>query len=339
MEMMYSLTRMIPIAGGDSSQVGDARRQALSLAASMEFDELRQGQLSIVVTQAARNIEKHAGHGELLLSGWNYDGISGIDVLALDRGAGIKDVASALQDGYSTAGTSGNGLGAISRLANTFQIYTSPGNGTAIFARIFAKADQSGKKLQPHNMGAISVPVAGETVCGDAWSSNRTEGRSVYIMADGLGHGQFASEAALEAIRVFHLACQHVPTRILSEIHSALGKTRGAAVSVAEILHDKQQLNYAGVGNIMGAICAGSKIKNLVSINGIVGHSAGKFQQFSYPWEPESAVIMHSDGLATKWNVEQYPGLISRHSALIAGVLFRDFCRKRDDATILVSRI
>ena len=98
-------------------------------------------------------------------------------------------------------------------------------------------------------------------------------------------------------------------------------------------------LNYAGAGNIVAAICSGGKTRSLVSMNGTVGHSVGKFQQFSYPWEPESALIMHSDGLATRWNVEQYPGLASRHPALLAGVLFRDFCRKRDDATILVSQI
>jgi hypothetical protein len=98
-------------------------------------------------------------------------------------------------------------------------------------------------------------------------------------------------------------------------------------------------LNYAGAGNIVAAICSGGKSRSLVSMNGTVGHSIGRIQQFSYPWEPGSVLIMHSDGLATRWNVEQYPGLLSRHPALIAGILFRDFCRKRDDATILVTRI
>jgi hypothetical protein len=49
-------------------------------------------------------------------------------------------------------------------------------------------------------------------------------------------------------------------------------------------------------------------------------------------------LIMHSDGVATRWNLEQYAGLASRHPALIAGVLYRDFTRGRDDATILVMR-
>jgi anti-sigma regulatory factor (Ser/Thr protein kinase) len=339
MEMMAPLSRIIPITPNDPSQTGNARRQALSLAAAMDFDELRQGQLGIIVTEAARNIAAHAGQGEIILSGWTYNRIAGIDMLALDKGQGIENISAAMEDGYSTAGTPGNGLGAIARLAGTFQVYSSSGNGTAIFARVLRTAHDSENESRAYEMSAISIPVTGETVCGDAWSAERSPGRSLYIVADGLGHGPSAAEAAGEAVRIFHLVSQFEPDRILSEIHGALAKTRGAAVSVAEILHHKEVLRYAGAGNIVGVICSGGKTRSLVSMNGTVGHTIGKIQQFSYPWQPGSALIMHSDGLATRWNVEQYPGLASRHPALLAGVLFRDFCRKRDDATILVSRI
>jgi anti-sigma regulatory factor (Ser/Thr protein kinase) len=339
MEIMVSLSRIISITPNDPSQTGNARRQAQSLALAMDFDELRQGQLGIIVTEAARNIATHAGQGEIILSPWAYDGTAGIDILALDKGQGIENISAALQDGYSTAGTPGNGLGAISRLAGTFQVYSSSGNGTAIFARVLRTAHDTESESHSYDMSVITIPITGETVCGDAWSAERSSERSLYIVADGLGHGPSAAEAAQEAVRVFHLVSQFESDRILSEIHSALAKTRGAAVSVAEILHQKQVLRYAGAGNIVGVICSGGKTRSLVSMNGTVGHAVAKIQQFSYPWPPESALIMHSDGLATRWNVEQYPGLASRHPALLAGVLFRDFCRKRDDATILVSRI
>jgi anti-sigma regulatory factor (Ser/Thr protein kinase) len=336
---MEYLSRIIPISQTDSSQAGNARRQALSLASGMGFDELRQGQLGIIVTEAARNIAAHGGEGEIVLTAWKYDRNAGIDVLATDKGKGIPNITAALQDGYSTAGTPGNGLGAMSRLAGTFQVYSSSGNGTAVFARVLRTTHEVETESQSYAMSVICTPIAGETVCGDAWSTERTPGRSVYIVADGLGHGPLAAEAAGEAVRIFHLSCQFAPMRILSEIHGALGKTRGAAVSIAEILHEKQVLNYAGAGNIVGAVCSGGKTRSLVSMNGTVGHTVGKLQQFSYPWQAESALIMHSDGLATRWNIEQYPGLASQHPALLAGVLYRDFCRKRDDATILVSRI
>ena len=336
---MASLARCIPINPTDNSQTGNARRQAMSLSAEMGFDELRQGQLGIIVTEAARNIEAHGGGGEILLSPWTRGNTSGIDVLALDKGRGIDNVSSALQDGYSTAGTPGNGLGAMSRLSGTFQIYTAPGSGTAVFSRVLRTAHDVETDENTHALSAISLPIAGESVCGDAWSAEFTLGRSLYVMADGLGHGPLAAEAASEAIRVFHQASRYAPAHILGEIHDALGKTRGAAVSVLEILPDRQVVNYAGAGNIAAAICSGVKSRSLVSMNGTVGHSIGKIQQFSYPWEPGSVLVMHSDGLQTRWNVEQYPGLLSRHPALVAGVLFRDFCRRRDDATIVVTRV
>jgi anti-sigma regulatory factor (Ser/Thr protein kinase) len=339
MEVMALLSRLIPISSTDLSQTGNARRQALSLATQMGFDELRQGQLSIIVTEVARNIEAHGGDGEVILSAWTHGNMSGIDVLGLDKGKGIASVSEAMQDGYSTAGTPGNGLGAISRLSGTFQIYTAPGNGTAVFSRVLRTSQETETESSAFPLSAISVPIAGESRCGDSWSAEFTPGRSRYIMADGLGHGPMAAEAADEAIRIFHQLPHYAPERILSEIHGALGKTRGAAVSVLEILPDRQVLNYAGTGNIVAAICSGAKSRNLVSMNGTVGHSIGRIQQFSYPWETGSILVMHSDGLATRWNVEQYPGLLSRHPALVAGVLFRDFCRKRDDATILVTRI
>jgi anti-sigma regulatory factor (Ser/Thr protein kinase) len=329
---------MIPISPTDLTQTGNARRQAISLAVATDFDELRQGQLGIIVTEAARNIAAHAGHGEIILTPWSHVGLVGIDVLALDQGKGIENVSAALQDGYSTAGTPGNGLGAMSRLAGTFQIYSSPG-GTAIFARVLQTASDIESESQSYGMSTISLPITGESICGDAWSAEYRPGRSLYIVADGLGHGPIAAEAAQEAVRIFHQVSHQTPEQILSDVHSALSKTRGAAVSIAEILHEKAVLNYAGAGNIVAAICFNGRTRSMVSMNGTLGHSVGKFQSFSYPWEKNSELIMHSDGLGTRWNVEQYPGLASRHPSLLAGVLYRDFCRKRDDATILVSRI
>jgi anti-sigma regulatory factor (Ser/Thr protein kinase)/serine/threonine protein phosphatase PrpC len=317
------------------------------MAAALGFEELRLGELSIIVTEAARNIATHATEGQIILSPWVLDGKTGIDVYALDRGPGIHDIARAREDGFSTAGTPGQGLGAISRLADGMQIYSSRDAGTALFARIFREAEQGAKSNPSVNtadetdrfaLGAISIPIAGESVCGDAWSSDHKANRSIYIVADGLGHGPLAAEASEEALRVFHRMPDQTPERILREIHGALAKTRGAAVSIAEILNKEQVVNYAGAGNIVGAIHSAGRTRNMVSMNGTVGHSVARLQQLTYPWDRNSTLIMHSDGLTTRWNVEQYSGLASRHPALMAGVLFRDFRRERDDATVLVTR-
>jgi len=329
---------LIPITSADSSQVGQARRRAISLANALEFGEIRVGELSIIVTEAARNIAAHAGDGSLILSPWVLGERAGIDVLAIDQGPGIRDIDLACVDGFSTAGTAGQGLGAISRLAGKVQIYSIPNAGTILFARVFRESKGSGEDVEDLAIGAVSIPLPGETLCGDAWSASYVPGRSIYLVADGLGHGTFAAEAAQEAVRVFNQTAKRTPEFILKEIHSALSKTRGAAVSIAEILHDDRVLNYAGAGNISAVIYCAGKTKSVVSMNGTVGHSVAKFQQFSYPWESNSMLLMHSDGVATRWNLDQYAGLASRHQAVIAALLYRDFNRRRDDATILVTR-
>jgi anti-sigma regulatory factor (Ser/Thr protein kinase) len=330
--------QVIPITSADSSQIGQARRRAVSLATSLGFDEVRLGELSIVVTEAARNIANHADEGQLIISPWVVDGETGIDIFAIDKGKGILDIDQACEDGFSTAGTAGQGLGAISRLAGKLQIYSAPAAGTVLFARVFREPGDAGNEPEDRPIGILSTPVSGETLCGDAWSASHEPGRSIYIVADGLGHGPFAAEASQEAMRVFNDIPNRPPELILKEIHGALAKTRGAAVSVAEILHNDGVLNYSGAGNISAVSYCAGKTKSLVSMNGTVGHSVAKFQQFSYPWEKNSMLLMHSDGLTTRWNLDQYSGLASRHPALIAAVLYRDFARGRDDATILVAR-
>src|SRR5580698_5978398 len=152
MEMMGLVGRAIPINLSDSSQTGNARRQAISLADSLAFDELPLGQLGIVVTEAARNIEAHAGEGEIVLSPWQHGENAGIDVLALDKGGGIENVAVSMKDGYSTAGTPGNGLGAMARLAGVFQIFSTGGSGTALFARIFARSSHQESATEPYDL-------------------------------------------------------------------------------------------------------------------------------------------------------------------------------------------
>jgi anti-sigma regulatory factor (Ser/Thr protein kinase) len=335
---MLPPSRAIPISATDPSQTGNARRLAASMAAALNFDETRQGQISIVVTEAARNIAAHAVSGELVLCPWKVSDDVGIDIFALDRGKGIPDVMQALEDGYSTAGTAGEGLGAISRLASEFHIYSATGQGTALFARMHRKG---GETTAPAHFawGAVSAPIAGESANGDGWYVHHTAERSVYLMADGLGHGPLAAEAAEEAIRMFQLSAERPLEQIMQAIHGSLAKTRGAAVSLAEVRAGHRVVNYVGIGNISASIWSRGKTRSMVSMNGTVGHTIARIQSFSYPWESASMLLMHSDGIGTRWALDQYPGLAQKHPALIAAVLYRDFSRRRDDATVIVSRL
>jgi len=324
-----------------STDCAEARRVALALASDLLFDETMAGSVGLVVTEAAKNLLKHAGGGYVILRPLESRATTGIEILALDKGPGIADIGRCFQDGYSTAGTSGTGLGAIARLSSMHDIYSRQGQGTALVAQIW-KCGGPGGSAAPSarfQIGGICIPLAGEAMCGDAWTfQHRAQGLRI-TLADGLGHGALAADASRAAIQKAHEHVNGTTTSLVEGIHAALRATRGAAVAVAEIDSPGRVLRFAGLGNVAAAIVPVSgHLRRCVSNAGTAGLQARRVTQFTYPWDSGSVLIMHSDGLQTHWSLDAYPGLIERHPSLIAGVLYRDYVRGRDDVTVVVAR-
>jgi anti-sigma regulatory factor (Ser/Thr protein kinase) len=337
------------------SQIAEARRLTTRLAQTLGFNETDTGKVALVVTEATSNLVKHAMNGQLLVQPLIHG--DGIEILALDTGPGMRNVPQCLRDGYSSAGSLGTGLGAITRLATRWDIYSVAGVGTALLVQVMPSA--SSPSLSPwaswahpssprqaedqpatarFEVGGISIPKAGEEVCGDAWMAVQYAGRCRVIVADGLGHGLMAAEAAEAAIRIGHEHPADPPVALIERMHGSLRSTRGAAVAVAEVNLRQQDMMFVGVGNIAGSITRTDTMQHLMSSNGIVGHQMRKLQTLMYPWSDKALLVLHSDGLATRWELKAYPGLAGRHPSLIAGVLYRDFSRDRDDVTIVVAR-
>jgi len=324
----------------DRSQVGEVRRVATSMASRLGLDEQDQGRVALVLTEALNNAVKHGGGCEVMLRPI-ANSQTGVEALIVDKGPGIADIERALRDGYSTAGTPGTGLGAVARVADTFDIYSTAGAGTALLVRVLGRTDRSESVSHPAASlatGTVCLPRSGETECGDAWALGRSGDRIILIVADGLGHGPDAASASREAILMFHKSLALPPAEILAEIHGALRSTRGAAVAVAALDPTLREIRYAGVGNIAGSIVSATETRSMVSQNGTVGHEVRRIQEFQYAWPPGALVIMQSDGLQTHWRLDRYPGLAARDPALIAGILYRDFSRGRDDVTVLAVR-
>ena len=76
----------------------------------------------------------------------------------------------------------------------------------------------------------------------------------------------------------------------------------------------------------------------MVSLNGTAGVEMRKITEFSYPWPENALLVLHSDGMVSHWNIDQYPGLYQRHPTVIASVLYRDHDRGRDDVTVVVAK-
>jgi anti-sigma regulatory factor (Ser/Thr protein kinase) len=319
----------------DPSHAGEARRAAVELAESIGMSETDRGRVAIAVTEMATNLFKHAGHGKIICAAVTHNEARGLRVLALDKGPGIPNVSAALEDGYSTYGSSGNGLGAVRRLSTVFDLYSTPAVGTCIVAEFWPNKKSS---ATPIALGVVSLAMRGESVCGDGWGLRARDGRCFFMVVDGLGHGTFAAEAAREAERVLADSHSTSVTSILRDFHDALKKTRGAAAAIAEISQEKGTVTYAGIGNISAAIIDGHGRRGIASHNGTLGHQMHKLQEFTVPWNSESILIMHSDGLGSKWDLSQYPGLRSKHPTLIAATLYRDFLREKDDVTVMAAK-
>ncbi len=321
------------VAVTDGSQPAEARRVAFRLADEIGFTETAKGHLGIVVTEAATNLLKHGGGGEIILRCGDR---SGLEVLAVDRGPGMRSVAQCQADGYSTAGSPGTGLGAISRLSSASDIYSVPGEGTVVQA--FCESGMGSEDAASRwDVASIVSPIMGEMACGDAAAIVERQDVMQCMLVDGLGHGPLAAEAATAAKGVFARTAGE-PRDLIEAMHGALRGTRGAAAAVLQIDPQKQRTRYCGVGNIAGAILRGEESQHMVSMNGIIGHQTIKSREFEYAWDSSALAVMHSDGLSGRWQMTQYPGLASRRSSIVAAVLFRDQRKTTDDGSILVGR-
>ncbi len=323
----------------DQSQTGEARRTARRLAQNMGFDEIRAEQISIVVTEACTNLLKHARGGEILLC--SSSDHPELELLALDKGPGMANLEQCLRDGFSTGSSPGEGLGAIQRLSTASDFYSDLTRGTALLAR-WSPVASNGKESIPGpglRVGSVNVCKPGQEVCGDSWGTEQTDKDSTFLVADGLGHGPEAKTASQEAVRMLHANPSLQPAELVELAHKALRSSRGAALAVARIDRVKGVVTFSGVGNIAGQVYSGAQAgPHLVSVNGTAGHQTQRIREFSYPWPDNGMLVMHSDGLSTHTSLDSHAGLALHDPSLIAGVLYRDFARGNDDATVVVAR-
>jgi hypothetical protein len=180
------------------------------------------------------------------------------------------------------------------------------------------------------------VAIAGEIECGDIWRIASRDGTTAILVADGLGHGPLAATAARAAAAAFEERPFDPPSESMQHLHRALSGSRGAAAACA-ILDQQGKLAYSGVGNISASVVSLDRSRGMVSHNGIVGVQLVRKQQFEYECGIGERVVMHSDGVSARWSLGAYPGLFVRHAAVIAGILYRDHARPRDDVTVVVS--
>ena len=319
----------------DASAVAACRQAVQNMAERLRFPAARIGQLALAVTEAASNLHKHAEQGSLLLC-VNRDGPQpGIDLVTIDVGPGVRDVGAAVRDGHSTAGTLGIGLGAIRRLADFADLYSRPGHGTALAARFrVVPAGGPAPAGAAARWAGLVRPITGESECGDAYGAVEADGAVTAVLCDGLGHGPLAAAAAAAGVAAVLDDPAAEPAALLERAHGRMSGTRGGAVGIVRIARERAR--FAGLGNVAASVVSDGQRKSMISIPGIAGHQARTIRQFEYEVPPGSAVVLHSDGISSRWEAAALPGLEARDPLLIAAVLLAEAGVHRDDAGVLV---
>jgi anti-sigma regulatory factor (Ser/Thr protein kinase) len=324
-----------------------ARGAATALARRIGLSGHRAAEVALAVTEAATNVQRHAVDGALLLRTVRSGDKAGVEFLTVDSGPGMTDVSAALADGTSSAGTLGIGLGAVSRLADHFDLHSVPGRGTVMAARFWPRTGD-GRAVVASSPGGspaagVTRPISGELVCGDAWAVRAVAGDGggdhpalLVMLCDGLGHGPLAERASQAAVRAFRGTHDLSPEGVLGAVHRALRGTRGGAVAVARIEPAAGRVLYCGIGNVSGFLVDDRGRRALLSAPGIVGAHMRRLRTFEEPLPEHGALVMHSDGLTERWDPGTLPGLLGHSPLVMAGQLLREAAVRRDDACVLV---
>lgn len=325
----------------DRSYVAFVKREIHDLVMQANFSRSRVGEIDIVVAELCSNIIKHASRGEILfrLTVTPDEGAT-LELVVIDNGPGMSDVSRMMKDGVSTSNTLGHGLGAISRLSNLFQVYSLPKWGTVCYA-VVTSQERSGKPAgNALGIRSLIVPKPSETLCGDGFMVKKIGKLAMVLFADGLGHGEQAWNAVQKLKEFFNQCMEVEPVEILKSAHAAIRKTRGVVATVGVLDTAERRWKICGIGNIITRLYDGMMFKHYMSYNGIVGlNIPNSMKETIVEAEKNQTLIMCSDGLRSRWELNRYPSIFKYDNMLLAAALYKDYNRRNDDSSILVGKV
>lgn len=325
----------------DRSYVSFIKKEIHTKAVLAKFSEIETGKIDIIVSEVTSNIIKHAARGELL-----YRVVHGgevrptFEMICIDKGPGIKDLANAMKDGNSTTNTIGGGMGSMERQSTLFQIMTMPGWGTALYSRVGPVHTAGGPSSFGIEVKSLLVPKLHEEVCGDGYAVVHRQSKTKILFGDGLGHGKFAAEA-MAAAADFFLTCEdEEPVAILKQMHESVRRTRGLVATVVTFDRQAAEWQICGIGNISTRMYTGVEYRSYMAYNGTVGLNIPNSMKASFiPVEKNQHLIMCSDGITTRWQFNKFPYVFKYDPMLVAGSIYKDFARGSDDASVLIAKV
>lgn len=331
----------ISYAIGDRSYLAFIKREIHNKILQENFGSLRAAEIDIIVSELTSNLIKHAGSGELLYRITSEDESTEFEVICIDNGTGIENVPLMMKDHTSTTNTLGNGLGAIQRLSDVFQIFSLREWGTIAYSKVVSKKPAIKKAVKKSLfINALSVPLHGQMVSGDGFAIKKMPHETQIFFCDGLGHGEHAHSAMQQAVAAFYDCTENVPSEILRYIHTCVKRTRGLVGTVAIFNYRSGKWRICGVGNILTRLYSGLSFRNYNAYNGIIGlNIPNTLTNYETDGDNKQYLIMCSDGIRTRWDLAKYYAVFKYDPMVLAAILYKDFSRKNDDASVLIGKL
>lgn len=322
----------------DRSYVSLLKKDIKKIAEQIGFDAKRLAEIAIIVSEIASNLIKHTKGGSILVKHVVNGESEGIEIISIDNGPGMLNPAMMLKDGVSTTNTLGQGLGAIKRLSDNFDIYSVPKWGTILLSRVFTNTDA--KDLLSKEIfisSTIMVSKNGEEFCGDGYKILTKKNTCQILAFDGLGHGPEAQKANEAAVKSFTETKNLDTAEKLKVMHRSIRHTRGGVGMAFSIDLKNQSLSYCGVGNISARVLSEGRLKSCISHNGIVGHTfPNSLKSNSISYGKEDFLIITSDGITSRWDVGALANILKHDIAIVTAGLYKDFCRGNDDSLVMI---
>lgn len=314
--------------------VRKAQDAARKFAKAIGFPPVECEEIALVSTELASNLIKHAGGGAMKFHLLESGDRTGIQIESEDNGPGIADVELAVTDGYSTAGSLGTGLGTVNRLMDDLDFSSRSRAGLRILCerwkRPSQKLDVKWLEIGAATRAYHSLPENGDTLFSKQWNGNALVG-----VIDGLGHGQFAQKASQTARQYLERHFDQSLDNLFRGVNRACRATRGVVMTLGRFDLARQTVALASIGNVETRLLGGARLKLSIR-RGVLGLNAPNAVVCENNWTATSILIIHSDGLRTQWQWDEFKEIAAEPPAVIARGLLNKLGKQEDDATVLV---
>jgi anti-sigma regulatory factor (Ser/Thr protein kinase) len=319
----------------DAASVSLARERVREEGARAGLGEAATGSLAIVVSELANNQLAHSSGGQVGVRGIVRGGVRGVEIVAADAGPGIAHPTQAFE-GVERDASLGVGLAGVRALSDELDVDIRLGEGTCISARKFG-APVPGRR----EVAILGRPCRGERVSGDQAGFERTDGALLLFLADGLGHGPEAREAADRARTAVRTSPRLSSADLLRAVDVALVRSRGAVMAVAQLDEAAASVDFASVGNVATHVVRFRQTLMFTGSSFVLGMrtpSPKRVEQRAIPLDAQELLCLCSDGISSRATLDERRDLLHASPVAIAQHVLETFGTEHDDATVLVAR-